>query len=124
MRFVLKLHETMMFSSSRIIILLSFNMLFIIFNLFIILCCINGYQNKYIIHTIKKYHIQSISKLTIHYSIQSSIISSIMDSPLYIPIVNIARNTMVKTAEKIGIDWQNKVFKIVIDIVISLNQDR
>jgi hypothetical protein len=33
------------------------------------------------------------------------IVRGIMDSPLYTPIVKLARSTMVKTAESVGIEW-------------------
>lgn len=38
-------------------------------------------------------------------SVAAKVVNAIMSSPLYYPIVNQARNTMVTTAEKAGIDW-------------------
>jgi hypothetical protein len=42
-------------------------------------------------------------------SFQSEIVGAIMNSPLYGPIVSKARDTMVKTAESVGIDWTDKL---------------
>eukprot|EP00601_Ochromonadales_sp_CCMP2298_P036195 CAMPEP_0173369896 /NCGR_PEP_ID=MMETSP1144-20121109/26357_1 /TAXON_ID=483371 /ORGANISM="non described non described, Strain CCMP2298" /LENGTH=353 /DNA_ID=CAMNT_0014321331 /DNA_START=115 /DNA_END=1177 /DNA_ORIENTATION=+ len=40
---------------------------------------------------------------------QAEIVGAVMSSPLYGPIVSQARNTMVKTAESVGIDWTVKL---------------
>lgn len=38
----------------------------------------------------------------------SKIVNLVMDSPLYTPIVGMARNTMVKTAKEAGLNWDEK----------------
>ena len=38
----------------------------------------------------------------------SSVVEFIMKSPLYGPIVNMARSTMIETAKSIGIQWEEK----------------
>jgi ubiquinone/menaquinone biosynthesis C-methylase UbiE len=41
-------------------------------------------------------------------SLGSAIVEAVMRSPLYTPIVSIARDTMVKTATSAGLDWEGK----------------
>jgi hypothetical protein len=45
-------------------------------------------------------------------SFGATVISSILKSPLYAPIVLLARNTMVKTAQNAGLDWPGKAARL------------
>ena len=36
----------------------------------------------------------------------SSLLEKVLASPLYYPIVNVARDTMVKSARSAGVDWE------------------
>lgn len=42
----------------------------------------------------------------------TQVVSAIMQSPLYKPIVNIARKTMVKSATSVGVDWDGILLKM------------
>ena len=58
------------------------------------------------------YLIQSIKTKPVSTNLASKVVSAIMNSPLYGPIVGAARDTMVKTAIKSGIDWQGYANKM------------
>ena len=45
-------------------------------------------------------------------SFGATVVSSILKSPLYTPIVSLARNTMVKTAQNAGLDWPGKAARL------------
>lgn len=44
---------------------------------------------------------------------QSDLVGAIMETPLYTPIVNTARSTIVRSAESIGVDWRKKVKQVL-----------
>lgn len=45
-------------------------------------------------------------------SLSSILVNKLINSPLYGPIISIARNTMIKTAEDAGIEWTSTVLKL------------
>jgi ubiquinone/menaquinone biosynthesis C-methylase UbiE len=49
-------------------------------------------------------------------SFAEKVVNAIMSSPLYTPIVKVARSTMVKTAESVGLEW-----KSIADGLLSIN---
>jgi hypothetical protein len=40
------------------------------------------------------------------------VVNALIASPLYTPIVSMARNTMIKTAASVGVDWKGKALSL------------
>lgn len=40
------------------------------------------------------------------------VVNALISSPLYTPIVAMARNTMIKTAASVGVDWKGKALSL------------